>query len=390
VKTDALAQLATQVARAAPSLTFPGDGDLASRLTLGQIIKGRVLRSYEGQRHLVDFGGHEKVVDSAVPLKPGETFRGRVIGLGEQVQLHKLPADAAAVLPETPLPQMPGDSESESLSALFARYRVDLPPNVVEAAVAATGRLRPEPLAHLAALVLAKLSLPLQAALIRALHAHLVGAMAADPARDALHLDTAAPVATRLESAVPALAALLGSQLSGVDNRRAGAQGGGEGDPPGGGNERRRSLLDPGRHILNIQAGGRIAHRLGLLPLVVDGRLLELEVALFDEASDGADDLAAAPRHRQIVIALETAHLGRVEIRASLAGNSMKLTLATPSAESTQALALHAAHLTKALETLGFQVDGQRYDTQAPVSPGGPLRSTIDHIVNPGSVSRWV
>jgi hypothetical protein len=386
VKTDALAILGPQLSRGVPSLSFPGDGDFASRLTLGQIIKGRVLRSYEGQRYLVDFGGDRRVVDSAVPLRADEVFHGRVVGLGEQVQVHKLAPEATP--PET-LPPATGSTDqhpTEPLAALFARYRVALPAARVEAAAPVVARLQPAPLAALGAVVLAKLGLPLEPSLIRALHARLAGQAAMPVDEHTLRLDTAAPAATRLASAVPALAAALTSALVPAETARAGTADTGSGDSP----RSRGRPRDAALHVFNVQTGGTVAHRLGVLPLVVDGRLIELEVALFDEgpADDGA--AAAPPRHRQIVIRLDTASLGQVEIRARIAGSRMDLSLSTPTSEATQALSMYGAALTGSLQGLGFELDGLAYGTHAASVPGGPLQCTVEHIVNPGSVSRWV
>ena len=58
MKVDPGAPILSSLARGAPSISFTGGGDFASKLTLGQIIKGRVLRSYEGGRYAIDFGGY--------------------------------------------------------------------------------------------------------------------------------------------------------------------------------------------------------------------------------------------------------------------------------------------------------------------------------------------
>ena len=42
--------------------------ELPSALSLGQIVKARVLKHYEGARYLVSLEGRERVVDSSVPL----------------------------------------------------------------------------------------------------------------------------------------------------------------------------------------------------------------------------------------------------------------------------------------------------------------------------------
>lgn len=380
MKTDALAPLAAQLARASPSLSFPDEGDFASRLTLGQIIKGRVLLSYDTQRHLVDFGGQRRVVDSAVPLRPDEVFHGRVVGLGERVQVQKLASEPTAPRAPEADTRAPAGDEAEPLAALFARYRVDLPPARIQAAAPTVSRLQPSAPAALGALVLAKLGLPLEPSLIRALHARLAGQQPPDAAATALRLEIGAPSAgPRSDGATAPLAQTLAGLLAGTGPSAGGTDGDGEPDP--------RRPRDAAQHLLNVQTGGRIAHRLGVLPLLVDGRLLTFEVALFDEPPPEAE--AAVPRHRQIVIALDTEALGRVEVHARLAGSRMALTLSTSGSEGTLALSLHGAALRAAIESLGFEVDDLRYATHAAPLPGAPLQRTVEHIVNPGSVSRW-
>src|SRR3954452_22379567 len=77
------------------ALLVKSDVDFAAKLTLGQIIKGRVLRAYEGGRYLMDFYGQQKVVDSAVPLRAGDVIHGRVVGLGEHVELQRVLLESA-------------------------------------------------------------------------------------------------------------------------------------------------------------------------------------------------------------------------------------------------------------------------------------------------------
>ncbi|HEX6265414.1 MAG TPA: hypothetical protein VFZ81_00795, partial [Burkholderiales bacterium] len=69
-------------------------------LSLGQILKARVLKHHEGNRYLVSLQGRERVVDSSIPLTVGEVVRGRVVAVGDRVELQPLPeARAEAVAP---------------------------------------------------------------------------------------------------------------------------------------------------------------------------------------------------------------------------------------------------------------------------------------------------
>ena len=428
----ALAALGAQLSRGGALVSFADDGELGARLTLGQIIKGRVLRSYEGGRHLVDFSGQQRVVDSAVPLRPDEVFHGRVIGLGEQVQLQKLAPEAAP--PSASVPSQWAPSAGDTMAALFERYRAQAPAPQLEAAAALVARLPQPQTAALAALVLAKLGLPLEPAWIRALHARLAGTERAHLQSESLQLQTAATAgasASLHDAAIPALAgalagALLGAMPGGLINAPSrspsgalqgttsdtlpdaqpgavpGAPSGVMSDAPALGGRHQwadeRLPRDQAQRILNLQTRGSVAHRLGTLPLLVDGRLVELEVALFDEGHGEPDDPAnatdASMRHRQIVIALETSSLGRVEVRSRIVGTRMQVSLATTASESTLALSLHSASLNDALQAQGWEVDGLSYLTQQPTqqtpAPGGPLHSVVEHIINPGSVSRLV
>ncbi|HEX5636556.1 MAG TPA: hypothetical protein VFY78_05680, partial [Gammaproteobacteria bacterium] len=97
-------QLSSLLSKAG-SLFLSATDDFASNLTVGQVIKGKVLRSYDSGRYLVDFNGQEKVVDSSVPLKTGELIQGRVIGIGEKVELKRMPL-AADAKPEAHAPDI--------------------------------------------------------------------------------------------------------------------------------------------------------------------------------------------------------------------------------------------------------------------------------------------
>jgi hypothetical protein len=155
----------------------------------------------------------------------------------------------------------------------------------------------------------------------------------------------------------------------------------------------KRDGADLARLILNVQSGGTIAHRVGTLPLIVDGRLVELDVALFEQpvernAGDGgAGNATPALRHRQLVFAVTTERLGRVEVRATTAGTHMRVEINTENSDSSQALARHAARLSTDLETVGWQIDELAYRTTTPAASGMVPRTVREHLSAPGSIS---
>ena len=412
MKVDALAGLGAQLARGQGALSIPDGGDFAAKLTLGQIIKGRVLRSYEGGRYAVDFGGEEHVVDSSVPLRTGEVLRGRVVGLGERVELQKLAPSAGDAAPPRPEPSDVGVRANgrgdEGVRALFERYAVRVDAAALELLQQVSSRLPPAEAqaTALAGLVLAKQSVPISAEALRLVQSRLImpaeGQAAAPPdRRQALSLVTAeaaAPTAAaEPQAALPAVlrSLLLDQPQAAWRNARDGALAAAGSEPAAGG---QAGGASPGEGqsaaaewILNGQTGGSVAHRLGRLPLVVDGRLLELDVALFEERRDDDERAPDGPaRHRQIVLSLDTASLGRIDVSARLAGTHMQVRLAAPSSEATTRLSLHSARLEQDLRGLGWQLDGLAYETRSAGAVGEPGASVVEHIITPGSVSRLV
>src|SRR4051812_9305217 len=128
------------------NLSLPGGDDFAGKLQMGQIIKGRVLRHYEGSRYGVEFNGREKVVDSGVPLQTGEILYGKVVGLGDKVELERVRMPAVQTARDEAVPQarpwsMGGDA-ARLAADLFEQYQGNLTPEqaqVIEQSVRGAG-----------------------------------------------------------------------------------------------------------------------------------------------------------------------------------------------------------------------------------------------------------
>ena len=395
MKIDPIVAADTRAAGTAQLLMFQGDADFSARLTLGQIIKGRVLRSYEGQRFAVEFDGQRKIVDSAVPLVTGEIVHGRVIGLGEQVTLQRIrPASGSA--DSLPTPDVPtvdaGDRIGSAIAALFERYqaRIDLAEfNALQRLV----QRSPAPeQAALAGLVLNKLGLQIAPEFFRAVYAALSkpdeAGLFALPAQ-ALALAAGGRAAAADDEAVPALADGLRRALIDVPEARL-RETRGEAPDDDRGDAGEAGGDDLARWVLNAQTGGSVAHRVATLPLLLDGELVELDVAMFAQGGDAQREQAEGIRHRELVFALTTPALGHIEIRALLANGHLRLRIAADSSTTTQLLAEHAEDLGAGLQRLGWQTDEQRYETRVAGETSGVLASVVEHLISPGSVSRLV
>lgn len=396
------------------SLLFKADADALATLTLGQIIKGRVLRSFEGQRYLMEFSGQEKVVDSAVPLRIDEVIHGRVVGLGERIELKKINVESSD------LPQAPGEGENaidlalySSKSArlvqeLFTRYQARIDPSEMDLLERTVARAARPDLMALSGLILTKLGLRLAPEFLRS----VFGALAkntAEPlfaARDeVVRLAVADVVMPDSESDTAAFGAALqrvvtqGAQLAwqpakerevDVDSEPAFDAGAQSGDEHGHQQRPGPEGIDRtlARWILNTQTGGATAHRVATLPLLINDRLVELDLALFEQMPREEQQPEQGLTHRQVVLSLDTDGLGRVEVKAQLASDHIRVAVTTDSSETTQFMSSHATSLSTQLQSLGWQVDELSYVTLAHVGMNAVMHSVVEHVIAPGSVSR--
>jgi hypothetical protein len=110
---DLIALVGSALAGPAPQAGAEADPFRAA-LRLGEIIRGRVMRSLGEGRYAVNFQGHERVVDSTIPLRSEEILHGRVVAVGDRVELSVDPArlhgfdletgEALRAPAETPVP----------------------------------------------------------------------------------------------------------------------------------------------------------------------------------------------------------------------------------------------------------------------------------------------
>jgi len=329
---------------AASSVLLQPDAALADRLALGQVVRAQVLERQDGNRYLMRILGQTLVAESAVALKPGDVFQGRVVGLKDRIELERVETQPDTGAEATPASV--GGRAAGLVDELFRRYRATLDPREAQALERLVARsARPER-AALAGLVLRKVGLPLDADLIEALVAAFDGGALAPIG------DTAFELQSGTESDVVAPVA---------------------------------AHWPPAQRVLNAQGGGAVAHRLGVLALELDGRLVEVELALFEESEERQK---TSLRHRKLVIAFDTETLGRVQARALTAGEHVRVALATESSAATNALLRYGEGLSRALGAAGWQVDELSHETRPRPPISAPVHAAVEHLITPGSIDR--
>lgn len=397
---------------------LPGATEFADKLTVGQIIKGKVLRQYEGSRYLVNFDGNERVVDSAVPMKTGELINGRVVGLGERVELQRVYLQELAG-PNTPprpdvAPPPAGRSgrEDDALDSMLVRYQAQLRP---EEQVVLTRAMRTSADASamaMAGILLNKLGLNQAPELLNAVYGMLMAWRA--PAGTDNSTQRSAVDMQPMMAAIGALGmpnagvlSQLGDVLrqtleqgnSAAGEANSGAQAGkppvtaqgADGDASQAGSQQggdQARNLGLGQFLLNAQTDGSVAHRMGTIPLLLGNRLIEVEVALFEQRRDAEQKPDA--RHRHLVFRLNTGTLGPIEISARLSGERLRVRIAAGDAASTASLSGQAESLRASLAQGGWSIDEITYETRTQETHNGVAHAVVEHVISQDSLNRLV
>jgi hypothetical protein len=337
------------------------DAGLATRLALGQVVRAHVLEHQEGNRYLMRILGQTTVAESALALRANDVFYGRVVGLQDRIELERVdaPAAQAAAPGDEALAGLGAGRAAEVIEELFRRYRATLDERDAQALKRLVARAsRPDRMA-LAGLILRKAGLALEPPLLESLFETLgkpAGALA--PIGGGV---VELGIEEKGKGVTPLAEALA------VAMHPAPAH------------------WPPAQWVLNAQGGGTVSHRLGVLPLELSGAAIEVEFALFEE---GEGREAPGLRHRKLVLAFDTETLGRVQARAVVAGEHIRVALASESSAATNALLRYGETLARALSGAGWQVDELSHETGTRPQSSAAVSAAVEHIITPGSVNR--
>lgn len=277
----------------------------------------------------------------------------------------------------------------DALAQLEARYAVSLSDSAREALQVAMESVADGATLAGGGLYLAKLGLPIEPAALQALYSAQVGddetaptSMQLDQATTLDNLDAHA------DATVGSLAILMGNTLDNATSGQIAAavaqqlpaalSSSGSSAKERDSNDRRELA----RRLLNVQDEGSLAYRQGLLPVLIGGQLVELDLVYFNERRE-ADRPAGL---RRLVMTLKTQTLGRVEVMAQAVGDRLSIAINAETATSSEALAAHAGEVRELIARLGWNVETISYDINA--RGGQASRHIVDHVLNAGTLSR--
>ncbi|MES9851146.1 MAG: flagellar hook-length control protein FliK [Candidatus Thiodiazotropha sp. L084R] len=390
-----------------------GDASFTRTLTIGQILKARILRHYEGGRYLAEIDGRQKVVDSAIPFRIGEIFHGRVTALGDKVHIKRTTVDYLSKQPDPSSQQSLFGAKEQWLEKLLTQFGASLNTNDRNVLLQQIARSSQPQIMGLSGLILNKLGIDISPEYLRAVHRVLNTNKLQEIIKkleSPYHLEVESkPTATDSGEAVQQLAGLIESaqidtwrnyynardkertiDKSGIadSHHPVNSMGSNESSETGAKHTRDEFYSEwlLGKRLINTQNGGSLNHQLLHFPLWFGERLIEITVALFSQ--NEASCTEEESRHRRLVLSLETANLGDLKITVNLADQHLRLRFVADNAAATELLAQHLADLKAALDTTIWEIDEIEYVTDALNEDNTALQAVVEHHIAQDSLSR--
>jgi hypothetical protein len=304
----------------------------------------------------------------------GTQIEAQVEAKGNQLELRYLGAHPGFELPEALPPVADNVPVPEWLAALAQQYRVPLDAQATATIERAAAKAADPALMTRSGLFLQKLAQRVTREDLEALY-HVLskagGPLPAALTQAPIELDPSAEndeVAVTLADALDA-AAPQAEQVAAV---------GAEADANGGNQDDAQRAL----RLLNLQDEGSVSWRYGTLPLLVGGRLIELDLVMFRERESHATRGAL----RRLVMTLDTTHFGRVHVEARAVDSRLMVRLSAATTEAVEVMSAYGADVRAAIEQLGWAVDEIRYD----VEPDGAraAHEIVKHVLSAGSVDQ--
>lgn len=373
-------------------------------ITAGQILKGKILKVYSDGKYGVDFGGRERVVDSAIPLSVGSKLTGRVIVVSDESVSMKIVTSKEENINLSEKVQPKTVSTKTPLEIEIEQFRIDLSRQEKLTIIEASRHSENSVVTMHVGLYLAKLGLPISTEFIRIMTDRVLNdrqtfkdnllknvplLFTTDHAMiDSQHLNYTQSYENLKQFLEREFNAPENSNSSVSDNSNNTT-----GNPitiesfdskldnQGKQQSEEEQMAKMMADILNISTEGASKHTLQTLPIIIDGRLIEFDIAFFDQSKSKNNEMAL--RSRCIRFALDTDY-GRLSLVAQVVNNRLNISFASESHLLIDNLLTHQDSLDETLSDQGWIVDSIKYDLSNPENTAA--YSVIQHVLQQGSL----
>jgi len=396
------------------SMLLSPSSSLRADLQVGKVVSGSVESSLGNNKYLVRFAGEGHVVDSTTPLKTSEIIHGRVIGIGDKVELQrvfqeKASADKQSITQQNWQHLYEGGKAGLRSVDVLQSYRVSLSAEEQLSLINVIKSSGESDSVILSAVVLNKMgvtvNIPSLTALFPALSITLKERF--NLQNITAHLDfeagkggvinptTLAGISAYIASVVNELPETQIKNKMIADNNAVNSDtinneftsdfAGLSSNNKNKKQDSAEQFFDARRLLLNSQSDTAVSHRIAVVPFVINDKLIEVDVAFFSQRNQVND---SSIKYKKIVLSLNLDMIGKVDIEIALANKHARVNINTDKDIITDELVKYMPQLKSDLLSQMIKIDELSYETSVTDDLGNVISSVVDHYVTQDSLSR--
>jgi hypothetical protein len=383
-------------------------GKLRAGIELNQLLTGKVEQDLGQGKYAVQIRGESLVVESKSPLKANDIIHGRVVGVGEKIEMQRIFKEKA-----TADNQNVKNQNIEYLYSLgkngyraveiLQNYRVKLSAEELQVLANALKNTSSPDTTVLTAVVLNKMGVQITEGTLNTIYPVLDSRLKQkfNLHNITAHLDFIAANESHANSqTITELAAFLSAVIdklpdtpnidqspvtdSHVQTADDQAMNFGQ-DESGQNQQNNHNLFDPSRILLNAQSDSSISHRVSVVPFIVNEQLVEVDVALFSQKQNSATNIN---KHKRIVLSLNLDMLGKIDVEINLVGKHARINMDTEKNIITNELVKYMPVLKQEFEQYDFRIDELSYGVKRADTMNNVIGSVVEHYITQDSLSR--
>ncbi len=392
----------------AQNLLISGTENLRNSLQPNMLVTGTVQANLGDGKYNVKFMKESAVVESKTPLTVNELIHGRVVGVGDKIELQRVFKDKA--VSDNQAAKQANWEHLSSAGSQGARavevlqgYRVSLSADeqLTLASMLKSG-VDADALT-LSAVVLNKMGVTVTSTMLNTLYPVLSKTLNEKFQLQNMtaYLDFEAPQSNQSNAKnITELAAFIADatgrlpEASLQENKQQFLE---QFDPNNTESvdldmdsgeqqsDQQNLLFDAKRILLNSQSDGTVSHRVTVVPFVINDKLVEVDMALFSQREQQQQD---SIKHRKIALSLDTDMLGQVDIEINMADKHARININTENNLTTNELVQFMPQLKRDFSEFSIQLDELNYGTIEKNKLGNVIGSVVEHYISQDSLSR--
>lgn len=397
------------------TLLLTPDPTLRNDLKPNTVLSGKVQSNLGDGKYLVSFIGKDYVVESTSLLKADEIIHGRVIGVGDKIELQRIYQEKASADKQS-IKQQNWQLLYESgksgfrMAEVLQNYRVTLSADEQLSLLNFLKGSGEAEAVALTSVVLNKVGLKVSDSSLKILYpilssslnqkftlqeitAHIDFETSSGAVTDSKTISELSAFIASVVSEFPEVfqkskinSENIKEELLAAENDFSNTDNDLNTNNGESSQDKNMYDFDARRVLLNSQSDGTVSHRIAVIPFIINEKLIEVDVAFFSQRHHHASDNSIV--YKKIVLSLNLDMLGKIDVEIALANRNARVKINSDKNIITEEMVKYMPQLKADLEVQKIKIDELSYETTVSNDLGNVINSVVNHYVTQDSLSR--